>query len=68
MYLYACMYVGMYGHIAHTGIDECVYKDRCHAYRWVHVYLAPSVQLNIYVHGHPSIFGYMYFGAAPRHV
>ena len=28
----------MCGHIVHTGIDMCVYWDRCHAHRWVHVY------------------------------
>ncbi len=32
-YMHACMHVGMYGHVAHTGIDECVYWDRCHCYR-----------------------------------
>jgi hypothetical protein len=32
----------------------------------VHVCLAPSVQLKIYVHGHPSIFRCMHFGAASR--
>ncbi len=47
MYLYACMYVGMYGHVVHTGIAMCVYLGRCHVYRWMHVYLSPSVQLNI---------------------
>ena len=56
----------MCGHVVHTGIDMCVYWDRCHAHRRVHVCLSPSVQLNIYVHGHPSIFRYMYFGAASR--
>jgi hypothetical protein len=30
-----------------TGIDMCVYPGRCHAHRWVHVCLSPSVQLNI---------------------
>jgi hypothetical protein len=41
------MYVGMYGHVAHTGIDECVCPGRRNAHRWMHVCLAPSVQLTI---------------------
>ncbi len=47
MYLNACMYVGTYGHVAHTGVDACVCPGRCHAHRWVHVCLSPSVQRNI---------------------
>ncbi len=47
MYLHVGMYVGVYGHVAHTGVDACVYWDRFRAYRWVHVYLSPSDQLNI---------------------
>ena len=66
MYLYVRTTACMCGHVVHTGIDMCVYSDRCRAHRCVHVYLSPSVQLNIYVHGHPSIFRYMYFGAASR--
>jgi hypothetical protein len=66
MYLYVRTTACMCGHVVHTGIDMCVYSDRCHAHRCVHVYLSPSIQLNIYVHGHPSIFRYMYFGAASR--
>ncbi len=34
---------------AHRHRYECVYSDRCHAHRWVHVYLSPSIQLNICV-------------------
>jgi hypothetical protein len=54
------MYVGMYGDIVHVAIDICVYPNRRHAYRWVHVYLSPSIHPNIYVYGHPSIFRYMH--------
>ncbi len=55
-----CMFVGMCGHVVHTGVDMCVYWDRYCAHRWVHLYLSPSIQLN------PSIFRYMNFGAASR--
>ena len=43
---HVCMHVCLYGHVVHTGIDVsvCTQTDR---YRWVHVCLAPSVQLNI---------------------
>jgi hypothetical protein len=45
MYLYACI---MYGPIAalctQVSMSVCTQTDR---YRWVHVCLAPSVQLNI---------------------
>jgi hypothetical protein len=50
----------------HTGIDMCVYPDRCHAYRWVHVYQSPSVPLNMLMYGHLPISRHMYFGAASR--
>jgi hypothetical protein len=43
------MYVGMCGRVVHTGIDMCVYSDRCHAHRWVHVHLSPSVRLYLYM-------------------
>jgi hypothetical protein len=46
--MHVCMYVAMYGHIVHTGVDECVYPGRCHArIDGVHVYLSPSIHLNI---------------------
>ena len=49
------MYVCLCGRIVHTGIDVRVSPDRCHAFRWVHVYLSPSVHVNLYVYGDPSI-------------
>ncbi len=43
-----CMHYIMYGPIAalctQVSMSVCAQMDR---YRWVHVYLAPSVQLNI---------------------
>jgi hypothetical protein len=48
-------------------VSICGYPKRRHVYRWVHVYLSPSIHPNIYVYGHPSIFRYMHFGAASRH-
>jgi hypothetical protein len=54
----------MHGCVALTGIDMYVYPDRCHACTWIQ---SPSIHRNIYINvcGHPSIFRYTYFGAAP---
>jgi hypothetical protein len=48
-YTYACMHacVSVWIRCAHRLRCECVYADRFRAYRCVHVYLAPSVQLNV---------------------
>ncbi len=55
----------MYGDVADTGIDVCVYPNRCHVCTWIQ---SPSIHLYlcVCVYGHLSIFRYVYFGAASR--
>jgi hypothetical protein len=49
----------------HTGIDVCVYPDRCHAYRWVHVNVVPSIHLDIYVR--MDVYLYLDTSTSERH-
>jgi hypothetical protein len=55
MYLHVRIYVGMYGHVAHTGVDAYVCPGRCRAHRWVHVH-------SIAIHSSTYI---MYMGIHP---
>jgi hypothetical protein len=47
MHVYVRMYVGMHGHIVHTGIDMCLYPGRCHACTWIR---SPSIHLQISIY------------------
>jgi hypothetical protein len=66
-FMHIRMYVGTYGHIAHKGVDECVLLRQMPRASMGCTCISRHPFSGIYnVHGHPSIFRCMCFGAASR--